>query len=373
MMSVGSKPAGAVEPLMIWAPAIELPSKIREFGDWTVVCDNIKICTAGSFSRATEKNEAKDDEGRFSGLTMWIGRKPGRLKRPVLLFDFSFYRDTQSASPLSLHVYYDALTDKIGKAYTLEERETGRYYVAENDIPTFLAESSRTNLAAIRSANGEIFGIITTKGLNASLRYVDWQQGRVGTITALLESGHKSWQSVPPKPRKPWVYAAGQVSELIVHQPATEAVEALRAKFCGSQLSSKTPDAQAYQLVSGDRLWSIECGFPRVRNPRLLWITKSASGQFKTMFIPGTEGTSLLEMHSLPNSDFDPKTGIITGTFKETDAGDCGWQQKWAWTGNRFKLVQQLEMLTCDGRPMKQWFRTYQTALGGFLDKPYAE
>jgi hypothetical protein len=65
-------------------------------------------------------------------------------------------------------------------------------------------------------------------------------------------------------------------------------------------------------------------------------------------------------MPILPNSDFDPVSGLLTAYSD----GKCGWRRRWAWTGRVFEMVDAVEMPSCYGIPLHQWLQTYRAIPG---------
>lgn len=364
-----SPPLIAKPPEPYWSPA-----EVPEFGDWSVSCNNLNICIAGSFSRALVERNKHRDYSSLMEPVIWVARKADPLKPPVITLDYSAWGEVPQADSLKLHVYFSEFEDHgtdndiYGRAYTLIEREPDIYMVAPDETEAFLAESRKSDQVAIRLLDRELSALVSTTRLTAALHYIDEQQGRENNETAMIAKGPGAWQLVTPRPKKPWVYSIGEVSEVILPVKAIPKVEKIREHACGVWLRGLGPEIHAYRLINGDRLWQIECQALLKNNPWTLWLVEKPDGNVLMPKLAPYQGN--LQEPVITNGSFDPKTGVITSLVKMSEAGDCGEQGKWAWTGDRFELVEYRKMPSCLGLRVDQWFVLYETALGSIFEKP---
>lgn len=330
----------------------------REFGDWSVACDNARNCTAVSVSRGYVTRVNGTDPGDYASPKLWIRRAAAANARPRVLVDTSVWGDVRPLGPLSLHVYYDCDGDCTGRAYRISEVEPGQYELDPRQIAAFLAESMKSSLAATRLRNGAMHGILTTNGLMAAMLYMDEVQQRTGTVTAMSfrARGQKLAGAVPsPWPRPAVKVMRGEEEPLAAAHDHT-ALHRKRAEHCqifGSLSSTSGP--QRFKLANGQRLWSVDCNSTPHLEKRL-WLIETDADRFEIFRLPRPDQKLPSELPIVPNSDFDLATGRITSFAGIT----CGWRRSWAWTGTAFEMVDAVEMPACIDILPQHWLQTYR-------------
>ena len=330
--------------------------EVAEFGDWSVACDNARECTAVSVSRDYVKRIESTDPGDYAMPKLWVKRRAVPNARARVFVDTSVWGDTRQIGALTLHVYYDCDGDCTGRAYKLNQIETGRYELAPEQVSAFFAESIKTNRAATRFGNGEMHGVITTGGMTAAMRFIDESQQRRGTVTAIYAKGAKPASEVPPEKMRVGVKIVRGLEDPITASPSLAALDKKRAELCEKTGdTSFDPPILGVRLTNGQRLWAVGCG----SNPhyeKRLWLIESTDGVFHVHKVPRPEKGRPAELPILPNSNFDPGSGQITSY----SSGMCGWRRRWAWTGSAFEMVDSIEMPTCIDILPNQWLQTYR-------------
>lgn len=340
------------------APGDWTAPEVAEFADWSVACDNARDCTAVSISREFVARTSQGDQGDYAQPKLWVKRAAGPDARLRVFLDTTVWGEAGGGeAPATLHVYTECDGDCTGRAYRLIAREPGRLELAPADVPAFLAESATTSRAATRFAGGEMHGIITTAGMTAALRFIDEAQERRGTVTAAYAKGPKPARSVPPAPPRERVTVTRGEEVEPYGTPATEAaLFVARAKDCPEvDLDGPDPHRARWQMASGEYLWALGCsGNPHA--PRRLWFIETPGRGIAIAAFPRPEQGRAALQGVLPDSAFDPASGMLTAYGGRM----CGWRRRWAWTGAGFAMVDAVEMPACIGIPLHQWLQTYR-------------
>ena len=339
-------------------PVEWIAPEVSEFSDWSVACDNIRDCTAVSVSRAFVARIDTTDPGDYALPMLWVKRAAGPQAQTRVFVDTTVWGEVGAGEgPASLHIYTPCDGDCTSRAYRLLWLEPGRYELAQGDVAAFLAESTTTSRAATRFADGRMHGIITTAGLTAALRYIDEAQERRGSVTAIFAKGPKPASAVPPPPRRPHVRVLRGEEVTAQGPPAIEtAVLAAAAQHCpDAPVDSPDPASVRFRLANGQFLWGLACSADH-HTPRRLWLIETSAGGIAPFLMPRPEQGRAPEMPLLPNSDFDPRSGLITAYSD----GKCGWRRRWGWTGDAFVMIDAVEMPACHGIPLHQWLQTYR-------------
>lgn len=330
--------------------------EVMEYGDWSTACDNARECTAVSVSRDYVKRIEGTDQGDYAAPKLWVKRRAGPRAATRVFVDTSVWGEARPLGALTLHVYYDCDGDCTGRAYALKQIESGRYELAPAQVAAFLAESAKTGRAATRRRDGSMHGIITTQGMIAALRFIDENQERRDTVTAIYSRGKRPVGAVPSEPPRPAVSAMRGEKEAIGGSSDDTALQARRRELCGAMArESFDPPSQRFRLTNGHVLWSVGCS-SNPHHEKRLWLIERSAGRFDVFRMPRPEQGRPAELPILPNSDFDPGSGQITSY----SGGMCGWRRRWAWTGSAFAMIDAIEMPTCIGIPLHQWLQTYR-------------
>lgn len=338
-------------------PGVWIAPEVREFGEWSVACDNARDCTAVSVSRDYLKRIEGTDPGDYAAPKLWVKRRAGPREQPRVFLDTTVWGEaSDNPGPATLHVYYDCDGDCTGSAYRLTRIEPGRYELAPELVAAFFAESVKTSRAATRLADGSMHGIATTGGMTAAMRYIDEVQERRGTVTAIYARGARPASAVPSAPKRPKVKVVRGREAPVPEGFDYTALNTKRGEHCGAaDKSSDSLPVQRFRLANGQWLWSVGCG-SNPHHEKRLWLIEAAAGRFEVSRLPRPEQGRPAELPILPNSSFDPATGQITSY----SGGMCGWRRRWAWTGAGFEMIDSIEMPTCLDIMPGQWLQTYR-------------
>ena len=319
--------AGMIVAALLAAAALPQPSALKTFQDWTVGCDNGRACQAVALVPEHWPDDA---------LTMSVRRGPEAGAQPVLVFDLG-----SDSNPAWLSAKGNRLAVRLVGAEGL----TG---VAPADVRTLVSALRSAGSLEVSAADGKSLGTVSLKGASAALLYMDEQQRRVGTATALVSPGTRPPAGLSP-PALP-VVVAPRVSRARPHALGAAAIRALRAKHgCAIDEVGGPDEAEAVALSGRDTLLLLACGSGAYNVSYVPFVVRPGGRAELAAFDhrPGwwaEEGKPMLI-----NAGWDEERGLLVSYSKGRGLGDCGTTSEYAWDGRAFRLVEQAEMGECRG------------------------
>lgn len=335
---------------------------VRSFRDWTVACDNGRICRAHGFPAGTDT----------MGFGLRLDRDAGRTATPRLYVSI----DPDRRPPTDGTVTFATDRKRIGaRPLRSAFRITGDdYEIADPAIVAAVIAAIRESrhleirFSPPREEAGEPAPPVSLDGASAALLWMDERQQRVGTVTALVRPGRRQAATISPPPPPPRAPAPRPLATGERAAPLSAAANAaVRALFrrdlhetCDSGGPRTVEALTGGTLLVGLRCWHgaynesaayylVEDGeTPRVRPadfPRPVARTDTGSP------VPG---------NILTNVELDAATGRIFHFSKSRGLGDCGERGEWGWDGTRFQAVGIETMPHCRGIA-DAWFSLYRT------------
>lgn len=307
------------------------PAELKVFQDWTVGCDNGRACHAV----ALVPEDWPDD-----ALTMSVRRGEAPEAPPAIAFELG---EENGAAALAAD----------GKRLPV------RLTVADMTVAVEPADA-RAVLGALRSAqhidvlaaDGRTLGRVSLKGATAALLYMDDQQKRLGTVTALVSTGPGPASAVPTPPPLPLVRAAPPPGE---NGPtlSEERIRALR-KQVGCEIGEVGgPDEHEIAPVDPRHsLLLLACGSGAYNISYVPFIVARRAVSAEARIAPFDANEDWWREEGKPiliNAGWDPKERRLVSFSKGRGLGDCGTSREYAWDGARFRLVEQAEMGECRG------------------------
>src|SRR5690606_27217463 len=116
------------------------------------------------------------------------------------------------------------------------------------------------------------------------------------------------------------------------------------------------PNVEVARLASDKLLWSVPCGDGAYNFTQVYFITPADGTAPQLIDFP----TAMRRHDELVNSRYDPKTRTLFAFGKGRGIGDCGRIGVWAWTGERFALLEEKEMPSCTAIPQDLWPSTWR-------------
>lgn len=308
------------------AAAAPQPAELRTFRDWTVGCDNGRACHAVALVPEHWPDDA---------LTMSVRRGPGPVDAPVLAIELG--ADSNPA-------WLSADGRRLAVRLVVAEGRTG---IAPADAETAIAALRSADSVEVHSADGKPLGKVSLKGASAALLYMDEQQRRAGTPTALVRRGSSATAvDAPPLP----VVSAPAVSRIRPIRLSAASIRSLRGRHgCAIDEVGGPDEAESVALTAGETLLLLACGSGAYNVSFVPFIVRRGGRAEIAPFDhrPGwwaEEGKPMLV-----NAAWDGRRGLLTSLSKGRGLGDCGTSADYAWDGRAFRLVEQAEMGECRG------------------------
>jgi hypothetical protein len=318
--------AEMISSLLLLAAAVPQPAELKTFQDWTVGCDNGRACHAVGLMPENWPDDA---------LTMSVRREPDAGSLPVVAFEIG--ADSNAAS-------VSADGKRLAARLVGADGETR---VTPADTVAVIDALRSAGRLQLQAAEGKSLGTVSLRGASAALLYMDEQQRRTGTPTALVRRGTGASAVLPPPLP---VVAAPPVSRARPVALGPAALRALRSKHgCTIDDVGGPEEAESAALTAGETLLLLACGSGAYNVSYLPFVVRRG-GRAELApfdFRPGwwaEEGKPMLI-----NAGWDKERGLLTSFAKGRGLGDCGTSADYAWDGRAFRLVEQSEMAECRG------------------------
>jgi hypothetical protein len=307
--------------LLMAAQAAE--GEFPTFKDWTAGCDNGRSCMGvGQYNPAN-----------FDLASVVLERGPLAGDVPKIWF-------RSEGGPV---VDLQADGKRLGVKLSADADDYA-ITVDPASVPLVVeAMKSAKSLIPVRGDGKPSFPL-SVSGASAAMRWIDEQQKRAGTVTALVATGPAPASAVPHPPPLPVVAQA--VPSGALGKPLTNA-EVARIQEEHAECTDEDLDGK----VQYGRLDS--------RTTLAIVTVVCGSGAYNFYGIPmllrddGTRAVADVGKHDegdvTMNLSWDDKARLLTSYFKGRGIGDCGASTDWAWDGARFRVVQEKAMGECQG------------------------
>ena len=216
---------------------------LKQFKDWTVGCDNLRTCAALGLPPAEEP-----------GAYVKISRTGAADDEPAVSFS-TFAADETKKRP-RLKVLLDGSAAPSLPAEPLSAQQDGNVVTAslsQDDARAFIAalRSAKTlTVQLIEGAAADDATTVSLAGAAAALLYMDAQQNRLGTVTALIRRGDRP-ALLDSRHAGAADYCRGQ------NERDQKARSSLPASFLRKMRVCKGDDASAFRLSSTLTLSSV--------------------------------------------------------------------------------------------------------------------
>ncbi len=330
-------PAAAAE-----SDLASIAQPLKQFKDWTVGCDNLRTCIALGLPPS---------EG--DGAYVKISRAGAADGEPAV--SFTAYAADETKQPL-LKVLLDGEALPSLPNEPLSARLDGDFVTA-----SLSRDGARAFIAALRSAKTLTVQLIdegkagdaaavSLAGSAAALLYMDAQQQRLGTVTALVRRGDKLASSIPSPPEPPTI-AAVKMGEIKKPPKLPPGVARSKDESC------KGYDPIVMRLSSGQTLWGVCDQAAAYNSIYRFWIAGADRAKPAVFQTPGRAADEDAALLTSPDLSDDGLT--IVSENKGRGVGDCGEISEWAWDGAAFRLVLLRKMDECRGVSSDDWPTLY--------------
>lgn len=303
--------------------------ELKTFRDWTVGCDNGRACQGvGQYSAEN-----------MDLVSVSIARGAGATDAPKIWF---------------------RLQDSPAIDLAADGKRLGVGFVNDEENQTVAAGSVARAIDAFRTAGkielvgagGKIFGQLSSLGASAAMLYMDEQQRRIDTVTALVRKGAKPASAVPQPPALPTVRRAassGSIRKLTAAQ--VRQIQQANAECTDDDVTDKVEYARidAHTTLAVVNAICASGAYNFYSIPVLI----RDNGKREVAKFEGRE-TDDLTM----NMSWKGKERLLESYFKGRGIGDCGGGSDWAWDGARFRIVRSRMMDECLGAT--EWITTFR-------------
>jgi hypothetical protein len=330
----------------------------KDFRDWNVSCDNLRNCNAYGF------------DVMLSGSSYLRIERGGTPNAPVKI---TLATDANDGVTFTLKFNDPALPGLPDKALT------GKKSDVDSPARVVLTDTAAadTLIASIRKAEKIIItrrdppnakeksdpleSEISMTGAVAALLWIDEQQKRLDTVTALIRKGDKPASTVPPQPKPAIIIAAKSASGTPPAKPSPELIKKGRA-LCGEE-DEGSKLQETWPLGNNQFLYAFVCpdssgaynyhyglliatagNAATARSVNFEWPIKIGDIEMD----PGSEVITV-------NPMFDPKTMTLSSFSKGRGIGDCGTSEDWVFDGKTFRLALLKLMGQCRGIRTEDW------------------
>jgi hypothetical protein len=307
--------------------------------DWLGVCANTGACTAFGFGGE------EDTAGPYLMIRRDAG--PAAVVEVTLVNDAG---DTQPAADWTLTLD-DHPIPGVGLVRAAGSESGARARLTGRAAAALVAALRNGKSLAFSAAGGEV-GEISLAGSAAILLWVDDQQGRVDTVTALARPGAKPASSVPPPTPAPLIRPAPPVAQNGVPDHAPKGMTKGIAD-CDSE--AETPDEVVARLAPGVMLWGPQCTSGAYNAVNAFFIGDEHARGLRRIKFPEPPGADQASDDLLFNPGFNPDTQTLSMFSKTRGIGDCGEAAGWVWDGRAFQVISDQIMPSCRGVPSDDW------------------
>jgi hypothetical protein len=338
--------------LLAAAPAVGAAEHgTKVFRDWVAGCDNLRQCTALSLPGETAET--------ISYL---------RLVRPG---------DPDAAASLSLNLRDTGLKKQFAARLSVDgapfrslpgtsvDGESGEIELPAADGEALIAAARKG--ARLEIAVDDKRYALSLAGAVAALLWIDEQQGRLGTVTALIRKGDKPATSLAAAPAMPILPPRPTTGQPALSKPAGQKLAAeLRAHLkrtapdeCSDVEEGSSDSDSVWPLGSRSQLVALLCYRGAYNSGSGYWIVEPGKlAAARRVAFPTPAGKPQTE---LVNSSYDPASGMIDFFSKGRGPADCGSAGIYVWTGAGFALASWSEMSVCRGLPPDEWISLFRS------------
>jgi hypothetical protein len=318
---------------LLAAAATPQPAALKTFGDWIVGCDNGRACHAVGLMPESLPEDA---------LTISVRRGPEAGARPVIAFE-------PRSETRAVAVAADGKLLRLRLAVD----QNGGLAVSAADTRVLLAAMRGAAELQLRTADGSPAGRVSLRGVSAALLYMDEQQRRIGTVTALVRPGGKPASAVPAPPPLPRVHEVRPAGTSTLAAAPVRRIDALRKRAgCDESLTLAENPPERQRLDPRTTLVRVTCWRGAYNATSLVLVARTANGgdlapaRFDYNASAGEQAGPTVP----PDGAYwNEEKGRLASFFKGRGLGDCGAGQEWAWDGGMFRLIHAEAMGECRG------------------------
>ncbi len=332
---------------------------VNDFRDWMVACDNLRSCSAYgvdadvyglAYIRVTR------DGAPEAALTITIGMNLDEGIKATLAFDDSTLPGLPGGTIAATSAADDGITRVVIRDAAAVAQLVASFHKAGKLIVTRIDPPGATPSDPAATE-------ISLAGFAAAMRWIDEQQKRVGTVTAVIARGDKPASAVPPVPAARTVRAA-KIAGGPPPKTIPAAVLAKAKKSC--EASEPFTAAEDATRLSGNQvMYWFHCREMSGAYNYYYALVIAAPGRPPRVatfpFPPDSENPDE-DAEWAVNPAFDAKTATLTTLNKARGFGDCGALSEWVWDSAAFRVLAVKAMPSCKGIPVDDWPTLFRAA-----------
>ncbi len=352
--TTGTLPATLLGAALAFASAAEAAPDPRTFRDWMAGCDNVGTCAALSLPA--------ENADPVAWLRLERPAGPDGAVRLVLRL-----RGEWKTPPAALQLKLDAAPFPAGGGAIKATSVDGDLVSITFSQPetAALIEAARKASKLSITAGGATAGI-SLSGSVAAMLWIDEQQGRLNTTSALVRKGPAT--AVPPAQPLP-VIAARATPPMLDEKAAKRLAADLRKRLktldpdlCEDGDATLAEADEAWALdAGGRRLVALGCSRGAYNLSSAFWMVEGGNlASAKPVRLPDGDGK---DGNILTNASFDPRTGRLSFFAKGRGIGDCGVVGSDVWTGSDFVRADLSMMGECRGIAPDDWITLYRSTV----------
>jgi hypothetical protein len=326
-------------------------AEIKQLRDWIAACDNLRACSAFGFDAELSGNNY-----------IRLERDGAAEAAPRITIVVEAQKDVKFRLAFDDPALAGLPSGPVAGETTGDDDDFKRLTIAE---PQAVAAA----LASLRKAKTLVIARIdpagappsdpakseiSLSGLAAALLWIDDQQKRVGTVTALIGRGDKPAAAVPPVPTMPVVTAAKRATGPVPKKAPAAVVTKARA-VCEDKKVGEPDDV--VRLDANAVMYSFVCTSLSGAYNFFNALVVDAPGKqvrLAEFRFPREYGATDRD-YSPINAGFDEATQTLSTFNKGRGLGDCGSTADWVWDGQAFRLILSKTMPECHGIGESDW------------------
>jgi hypothetical protein len=323
-------------------------AQMKQFRDWVAACDNTRHCVAygivstWSHGYLRIARSGAPDAKPVVTLAVFVGDKKN--------FTLSFDRPAAGDFLPSATIGPDKMDDD----------EHTRLVLDVSNEALVAAFRKATRIIITPTHEPEMWSYATLEGAIDALAWIDRQQKRAGTVTALVARGAKPASTIPAPPIAPTITAA-KSDPAPVPPGFPPAIVDKGNAMCGKPEEEGVEPREVHRLGAGLLLYWFFCpydsGAYNLSNPLLLVPEGDpAHARVAVLKYPPLVARSQKRKNEPPyNVSFDRETMTLSVFYQGRSAADCGAVSEWVWDGKAFRLAHFARMPVCAGLATSDW------------------
>lgn len=328
---------------------------LQTFRDWIVGCDNLHSCHATTLiPEPTDEEIATGDEPvADNSFNLSLRRGGGMNNAPrIRLFDCYMCEAEKGREPglaRELRVKGKDGTILAGKALTGEEAtrlgsDDGLSLPSDDRLIEALTLGET---AEVLDGEGRSMAVISLRGLQASMRYMDEDQHRIGNVTALVARGSARALLVPPWVPFVNIYVPPP-SDLPPARPSRAKLKALQQQYRCRGAGAGLPETTFQRLDAHATMLLLFANCSSYNGEGYVFLV-GEDREIRPAPVRLTAQDPELELPQVISSYWDKKTRRLHSFGRGRAFADCGQEQAFAWDGDQFILVEEADMGDCRG------------------------